>query len=203
MTKCHLAGLLGTWGLVVGAGMLALGGYPRPGRAMPVRRRSDGRRGARSRRDARVPTLLIFLHPRCPCSRASLAELATLASRLGDRVSVRAVLLQLDRARGPGNGPDIEADLADVPRLTIWRDPGGEEARRFGISTSGHVLLYDRGGRLIFSGGITPARGHRGDNRGREAVLAAILGPAGESTESPVFGCPLATPRPIPSRETP
>jgi hypothetical protein len=200
--RCHPAGLLGIWGLVVGAGMLVLGAQAsRPGDsgAAPARWPS----GSRIPLDDRVPTLLIFLHPRCPCSRASLAELASLSSRSGDRVSVRAVLLRPERAGGSEDWSEIEADLSDWPRLTIWLDPGGEEARRFGVATSGHVLLYDPGGRRLFSGGITPARGHRGDNRGRDTVLERILGMAGDPTESPVFGCPLATPRRDPSRRSP
>ncbi len=96
----------------------------------------------------------------------------------------------------------METDLAALPGLTIWPDLGGEEARRFGMATSGHVLLYDPEGRRIFSGGITPARGHRGDNRGRQAVLDRILGTERGIAESPVFGCALATPRRIPSRES-
>ena len=54
-----------------------------------------------------------------------------------------------------------------------WRcvlDPGGAEARRFGVATSGHVLLYDTRGDLIFSGGITPGRGEQGDNAGPGGV---------------------------------
>ncbi len=132
-----------------------------------------------------------------------MAELAHLCERGGDRVSVQAVLLRPGRDREPGGWSDIEADLADLPRLTIRPDPGGEEARRFGVATSGHVLLYDPGGRLLFSGGITSARGHRGDNRGRDAVLDRMLGRAAGTAESPVFGCPLATPRPGPSRGSP
>ena len=38
--------------------------------------------------------------------------------------------------------------------------------QRFGAETSGQTLLYDRDGRLLFSGGTTGSRGHDGDNAG-------------------------------------
>jgi hypothetical protein len=145
------------------------------------------------RPDGRRPTLLIFLHPRCPCSRASLAELASVVDGCGGRAAARAILFAPREARIPR---DLRAALADRPELDVRLDPDGEEARRFGVATSGHVLLYDRGGALIYSGGITPGRGERGDNRGRAALLGLIMGEKGEDPGIPVFGCPLATPTP-------
>jgi hypothetical protein len=73
------------------------------------------------------------------------------------------------------------------------------------VSTSGHVLLYDAGGRLTFSGGITASRGQRGDRYGRNAVLARIPGQEGEGDRPrpPVFECSLVTPRPPAIQEWP
>jgi hypothetical protein len=144
--------------------------------------------------DDRRPTLLIFVHPRCPCSRASLDELGTLLASCGDRVAARAVLF---RPRGGREGwfpPDLRAALGQMPGLEVGQDVGGEEARRFGVATSGHMLLYNPRGDRIFSGGITPGRGERGDNPGRAALLGRIIGTGGEGLECPVYGCPLATP---------
>ncbi len=45
-----------------------------------------------------------------------------------------------------------------------------------GSSTSGQVLLYDPSGRLAFSGGITAARGHVGDNAGSDAIVGLVMG---------------------------
>ncbi len=48
-----------------------------------------------------------------------------------------------------------------------------------------------RSGTLLFSGGITGARGHAGDNAGRAAIVALLnqLNPA--TTATNVFGCSL------------
>jgi hypothetical protein len=196
--RCRPALLLIPWGLTVVAGMLVVGDYAaRPGVAAsaPASWPSE----SPIDRDGHRPTLLIFLHPLCPCSRASVAELASIASECGDRASIHAVLLQ------PGGGrrwdhPGLEADLAALPRLRIWPDPGGTEARRFGAATSGQLLLYDPAGHPIFSGGITPTRSHEGANDGREAVMAGIRGTGGGSPRYPVFGCARASPRRISTR---
>jgi hypothetical protein len=52
------------------------------------------------------------------------------------------------------------------------------------------VLLFDAGGKLAFEGGITAARGHEGDNTGREAIAAHISGRPAPNSQ-PTFGCAL------------
>jgi len=74
------------------------------------------------------------------------------------------------------------------------RDDDGVEAARFGAATSGQVILYDRDGRLLFSGGITASRGHAGDNDGRDAIVSLLGGGRGTRHSSPVFGCSLLEP---------
>jgi hypothetical protein len=198
-TSCRVktVGVAGAWGLAVAVGMSFLAAYmARPGDpgAPPGRWPAGGA----LRLDGRRPTLLIFVHPRCPCSRASLAELAQVLDRCGGRVAARAVMFRPRGARTDWLPSDIAAALADQAGLRVEPDPGGEEARRFGVVTSGHVLLYDRRGDLIFSGGITPGRGEQGDNLGRAALLGEIMGGDGGQPASPVFGCSLATPLPAP-----
>ncbi len=85
-------------------------------------------------------------------------------------------------------------EAAAIPGVCVGVDPGGVEARRFGAATSGHVFLYDVAGRLRFCGGITPSRGHEGDNPGRDAILARLLGGEAGTEPALVFGCPLASP---------
>ena len=201
-TKFHSAGLLTIWGLLVGSGMLVLGAYAsRPGDAgaAPPRWPTETSLPLSDH----VPTLLFFVHPRCPCSRASVAELSVVASQCGQRVAIQVVLLQPERPSQATGWSNIEADLAELPQATIRPDPGGVETRRFGIATSGHVLLYDPGGRLLFGGGITLARGHQGDNFGRSEVLHRILGKTGKPADCPVFGCSLATTGRNPSQGSP
>jgi hypothetical protein len=193
--KPSLASLIVSWGLVVGSGIVLIevhGSRPGDVGTPSVRWPEE----SLIRRVGGQPTLLIFLHPHCPCSRASLAELAHIMSRCAGRVSAHALLLLPARLPKRWGESAIEQDLAELPDVVTWQDREGSEARRFGVATSGHVLLYDAQGRLTFTGGITSARGHRGDNYGRDAVLAQIMGQKGDRPGSPVFGCELRTPQP-------
>jgi hypothetical protein len=187
---CALAG----WGAISAIGFMVLEAYATsPG----ARGRSlgDWPQSCGIPIDGRKPTLLIFLHPLCPCSSASIDELREIVARLGDRVRLHAVVLRTDTLQRQGTGV-IERSLAEVRGMRIWHDNGGALARRFGVLTSGHVLLYDSSGRLTFSGGITPTRGHRGNDSGESALRAAILGDPSDRSSIPVIGCPLFEFRP-------
>jgi hypothetical protein len=72
-------------------------------------------------------------------------------------------------------------------------DNGGEEAKRFGALTSGHFLLYRPSGELVFKGGITPSRGHRGDNAGLTAAVDWVTGGKSTTSETKPFGCALVS----------
>ena len=86
---------------------------------------------------------------------------------------------------------DLWASAAAIPGVTPVRDDGGVEAGRFHAATSGHTVLYDAAGSLLFSGGITSARGHAGDNAGRTAIVSLLTSSEAELRGTPVFGCPL------------
>ena len=191
--------LLAVWGIAVTAGCLILQAYAAsPGAAVqPLRTWPEP---TVIPLDARRPTLLMFLHPLCPCSGASVDELSEILARSGDRVAAHVVVMWTE-SKSPEAGPRIDGSLSQFPGLTTWDDKRGALARRFGVRTSGHVVLYDAQGRLLYSGGITPARGHRGDNYGRNAVLAEIFGKGADRCRAPAFGCPLFDPGPEPPAE--
>ena len=148
-------------------------------------------------------TLLMFVHPRCPCTRASIRELGELMAHAAARLKTYVLNL---KPRGTPDGferSDLWASAARIPGVEVLADAAGAEAARFGAETSGHVLLYDRAGRLRFSGGITPARGHEGDGVWRPRLLPLIDG-TGEGNgvvTSPVFGCGLLDDAPRTSAE--
>ncbi len=139
------------------------------------------------------PTLVMVAHPRCPCTRASLGELARLLTRAGDRLEARILFVQpvgQDRAF-------LESDLwnraVSLLGPGVLADPGGVEAERFGARISGTTLVYSPEGDLLFAGGITPTRGHEGDNVGVRRILALVLGGIVDRDRSEVFGCRLAS----------
>jgi hypothetical protein len=136
-------------------------------------------------------TLLMFLHPNCPCSRASVAELGRLMSRVRGRVATKVVFV-----RPEGVSPELVEDglrvqASGLPDTVVLDDTNGE-MERFGAETSGAVLLYDPSGTLMFSGGLTAVRGHEGNSFGQERIVALVTTGAADRADSPVFGCSLA-----------
>lgn len=89
---------------------------------------------------------------------------------------------------------DLWHSAAMIPGVTTICDEDGREADRFGIETSGHVLLYSASGILLFSGGITASRGHQGSSPGFDALLSCLTEGKPDPTHWPVFGCPLRSP---------
>ena len=80
---------------------------------------------------------------------------------------------------------------AALPGVRVLRDDDGSEAQHFGAATSGQTMLYDAHGTLVFSGGITGARAHPGDNIGRQSLVALLNREPAAHTGTNVFGCPL------------
>lgn len=138
-----------------------------------------------------VHDLVVLVHPRCPCSRASLEELDRLVASCGERLAVHVLLYRPGDEESGWTRGDLRARAEAIPGVTCLEDPDGREAERFGARTSGHVSLYDPAGRLAFSGGITGSRGHAGDNAGRRAIAAIVDGRRTADAATPVFGCPL------------
>jgi hypothetical protein len=135
----------------------------------------------------------MVVHPRCPCSQATIGELAILMTR-SRRGAAAYVLFYSPLAWGSSiEETTLWRSAAAIPGVVVLRDVEGAEARRFGVSTSGQALVYNRAGALLFSGGITSARGHMGDNAGLEAILSFIKQGAGVA-RTPVYGCSLETP---------
>jgi len=183
------------WVLAVGAGFLALTIYklaPAPAAAVAQVWPRDAR-VARARDRA---TLVLFAHPRCACTRATIAELAELMARYHDRLEARVLFLAPRGAAADFTATDLWSSAGRIPGVTVARDEGGEEAARFGVATSGEVALYDASGKLAFHGGITPARGHEGDSFGRRRIAALLEGGRADRNDAPVFGCALQDPEP-------
>lgn len=136
----------------------------------------------------------MLTHPKCPCSRASIGELAKLLARVDGKLDAHVVMLRPEAFPPGWEKTDLWRSAAAIPGVTVWTDAGGVEAARFGAETSGQVYLYDPGARLRYRGGITAARGHAGDNTGSEAVMRLVQAAATENYaqhEGKVFGCAL------------
>jgi hypothetical protein len=197
-TRHHWHIMIGgvAWVVLVASGFVVFGMYQStPGsvgqepRGWPI----DSRICLAADRD----TLVMFAHPRCPCTQASVAELGRIVSRCQGRLETRVLFYVPPGARSDWTNGSIWTAAAAIPGVQVFGDAGGKEAARFGAESSGHVLLFEPSGRLLFSGGITGLRGEEGDNLGRQAIITLVNDGQSDESRSLVFGCPIKD-RPTP-----
>ncbi len=134
----------------------------------------------------------MLVHPKCSCSRASLGELSEIMTRAAGRVTAHILFVKPADMGPEWEQGDLQRRAASIAGVNVVVDGAAREAALFGAKTSGQTLVYDVAGRLLFSGGITAARGHAGDNIGRSNALASVDGRAVDAQRTPVFGCALA-----------
>jgi hypothetical protein len=126
--------------------------------------------------DPARPTLVMFAHPKCPCTRASLAELAGLLARAPHASTTYVMFMKPATSDKSWDETVLWKAASAIPGVIAIQDDG-HETERFGAETSGQVLLYGTDGRLLFSGGTR--------------------GGSPEVSQSAVFGGPLSNPRPV------
>jgi len=152
------------------------------------------------------PTLLLFLHPHCACSAASIAELGHLMTQTSPHAKVVVVFVHPPGAPADWSETDLWKSAAKLPGVQLLDDRDGHEADDFTTGTSGRTLLYGADGNLLFAGGITPGRGEEGNNPGIATLTTLLKYGSSAPTPSsgaPVFGCPLQTPSGTPAPATP
>jgi hypothetical protein len=137
------------------------------------------------------PTLVFLAHPQCSCTTASIGELAEALARAKSLPKTYVVFLKPSSMPDGWEKTSLWTSAEDLPNATVVRDEDGREAERFGSVTSGTTLLYDARGALIFSGGITSARGHAGDNAGRSAIVDLLNHASSSTASTNVYGCSL------------
>ncbi|HEX4666210.1 MAG TPA: hypothetical protein VH207_06380 [Chthoniobacterales bacterium] len=142
------------------------------------------------RRTPGQPTLVMLAHPRCPCTSASIDELAELLAHTHGKVNSYVLFLKPEERDWAETS--LQRAAAAIPGVTVLSDPDGAEAKLFGAQTSGHTLLFDANGHLVFSGGITGSRGHAGANAGENALVALLNDQPAERSATLVFGCSLS-----------
>ena len=141
--------------------------------------------------DSKHDTLVMFAHPQCPCSRASMEELNRLLAHCPGQAAVHVFFLRPETFSNDWTRTDLWRNASAIPGVTVHDDFDGREARLFGAETSGYVLLYDPHGQLLFHGGITGSRGHAGDNAGENAIISLLAGQTVNFNQTPVYGCSL------------
>ncbi len=137
-------------------------------------------------------TLVMFVHPKCPCSRASLKQLEKLHAGSVARLDCIVLIAQPKGMDSRWTRSDLWEQASAIPGVRVAVDTDEKEAECFGAQTSGEVFVYDGDSNLSFHGGLTIARGHEGDSPGFQAVKRIINHRSeNESACSATFGCSL------------
>ncbi len=152
-------------------------------------------------RDQNNHTIIVSVHPRCPCTRATLDELEGVLAQSQSTPLVLALIFEPSPNYPHVSESDIDVEtfartsitkrLKRIPGVQCIADPDSMIAQSFGALTSGHTLIYTPQGELAFSGGLTPTRAHTGPNTGSSALNDILKGQTPIRESAPVFGCPL------------
>jgi hypothetical protein len=136
-------------------------------------------------------TLVMFGHPKCPCSRASLVELQKLIGTYSREFGVRIIFYHPKSSSPDWFETDIVAKAKALPDVKVSYDPDGRLARIIGAKTSGQTYVFDKQRRQIFMGGITGSRGHEGENDGVRSIASIAETGKPILSTTKVFGCSL------------
>jgi hypothetical protein len=149
--------------------------------------RPSARRLAIVPSSAQLPiyTCVLVAHPLCPCTRASLLALRSIAHEHDKTLRISVVFTGSERGRN--------WTLAlQIPHVEISEVSLAEAESRYDAHTSGQTYIFDPGGRMAFSGGITPMRGDE-DLQFAETIFDQVLSGKRLLTQYPVYGCSLRT----------
>lgn len=136
--------------------------------------------------------LLVFLHPFCPCSSATVSELARLAPSVRHRADICVCFASVRSEDVISSSTQLRDRVAEIPGVRFIDDHDNQLAEALGVTTSGHTVLYDADGVLRFSGGLTSGRGHEGASPSQAALLRRLSDRDAQSAaEFCTFGCPL------------
>jgi hypothetical protein len=178
------------WACVVAAGLAVVTRYENtPGKAEATPPRWPA--SSRIPQPRGYPSLVLFAHPHCPCTRATMGELARIMAQSEGRLDASVVFFSPENSAPGWAQTELRREAAAIPGVRVFDDKDGREARGFGAETSGHTMLYDASGHLLFSGGITSSRGHSGDNVGESAIVSLVNSGHADRKTTPTFGCSL------------
>jgi hypothetical protein len=132
-------------------------------------------------------TLLLFVHPQCRGTEATLQTLARVMERCAGHANVTIMMYEDPALLAHWKGSPIKSEAESIPGAMVREDHMGEAADFFDVATSGSALLFAPDGSLLYRGGITPGLGQAGEGE----VLQTWLIEGRGVRHEPVFGCSL------------
>ena len=122
------------------------------------------------------PTLLMFVHPECACSRASIGELQQLMTDCKNHVAVHLLFFKpTESTRTNGTIPAFWTDAKAIQARDVRIDPGGTVGgglRRPKQADRSWYATPKVGSSLVAASPMDS--GHFGDNAGLDAAIAIV-----------------------------
>jgi hypothetical protein len=117
---CFSLGILWVVGIAVGMPILINYEYrPAPAATAPeIWPKDSGIERVRS-----LPTLVLFGHPQCPCTRATIGELALLMTRLNGQLTANVIFIKPTDTREKWEQTDLWRTASSIPGAKVMSDP--------------------------------------------------------------------------------
>ena len=180
--------VIGVWGLsvIVGLGMMVKYQLTPGFAAKPPASLSSMAMATRG-------DLLMFVHPQCECSLATVDELQRLMTSAHGKLSATVYFYKPLKEPASWCQKTRLWDAAKlIPSVNLVIDTDAKFAKSYGSRCSGQVLLYSaKSHQLVFAGGLTESRGHEGGNAGEDAILEFARSGKCPISKSAVFGCAI------------
>lgn len=137
------------------------------------------------------PRAYLFLHPKCACSYASLTEFKNILPLMKGKALVKVFFTKPKGMSEETFKSDLWNEAQKIKGIQLMMDDGGEEHKKFGVTTSGEFILYNERGEKVFHGGLTPSRGHMGLSKGQIFIKEWFTGKKLARDIANVYGCGL------------
>lgn len=137
-------------------------------------------------------TLVMFVHPLCGCTRASIHNLASILADSETVPTVNVVFTAPRKEFAAWSDTPLVRLAAELPGVHLVWDLDGKLTEKFHAQTSGWTMLFDEQGKTLFQGGITDSRGQEGCNTGSMLLHDRLANVSCKSAAYPVFGCPIS-----------
>lgn len=135
-----------------------------------------------------LPTLVMFAHPKCPCSEKSISQLSQLLKDIEKKAAVHVVFYKPEEKKDYWAKDRLWSKVVRFKNTGVLIDSKKHETTLFDPKTSGQVYLYSPEGRLVFSGGITA---DSDNDLSMKGIKEYILEKKMVDKKFSVFGCSL------------
>ncbi|MDA8792481.1 hypothetical protein N9N67_04500 [Bacteriovoracaceae bacterium] len=134
--------------------------------------------------------LVMFLHPECTCSKASLFHFKEILSEIKhDNLDSKIIFTMPKEKEKEWINSALVKEVKEAGSIQLIFDQSSEEFKRFDAKTSGQAFLFSPSKDLLFNGGITDSRGHIGYNQGEDFIINTLNKRGLASKDVDVFGC--------------